>query len=371
MSISKKAVLVLQDGTILYGRGFGASTTKVGELVFNTSMTGYQEALTDPSYGGQILLMTYPLIGNYGINEKDKWDCNYSWFESSKVQVEGFAIRELSSTTSHTEANSDVNKFLSENNVPGITDIDTRYIVRHIRTSGVMPAVLSVYEDTTDPKKLLDELKFNYSSIDFVEKVTTKKPLVFGEQNKKTIVLLDYGVKMNIVRELAARGLKIVVVPSFSTFEDIEKHQPSGIFLSNGPGDPAILTHAHKTIRQLVAKDYPIMGICLGHQLLAHALGGKTYKMKFGHRGVNHPVLNKLTGKIAMTTQNHGFAVDEKSLPSEIEVTHVNVNDSTVEGMRHKSKQIFSVQYHPEACPGPRDSKYLFDQFVKTLREVR
>ncbi len=368
MMLSKKAALVLQDGTILYGRGFGANTTKVGELVFNTSMVGYQEALTDPSYAGQILLMTYPLIGNYGVNEKDKWNSVYSWFESGKVQVEGFAIRELSDVTSHAESSSDINKFLTESGVPGIADIDTRYVVRHIRNHGVMPAVLAVYDSTIDTKKLLDELKFNYSAIDFVEKVTVKKPLVFGEKNKRTVVLVDYGVKMNIVRELEGRGLRVVVLPSFSTFKDIAKYEPEGIVLSNGPGDPAILTEAHETIKQLIAKDYSIMGICLGHQLLAHAYGGKTYKMKFGHRGCNHPVLNKLTGKTAITTQNHGFAVDEQSLPGEVEITHVNVNDNTVEGMRHISKNVFSVQYHPEASPGPRDSKYLFDEFVKMLK---
>ncbi len=367
MSSDKKAVLVLKDGTIVYGRGFGATATKVGELVFNTSMMGYQEALTDPSYAGQILLMTYPLIGNYGIDTKDKWDSNYSWFESSHVQVEGFAIRELAVQPEHREATADLSTFLNGSNIPGIYDIDTRYLVRHVRNFGVMSAVLATYENGVDVKKLLDELTFKYESINFVEKVTTREPLIFGKENKKTVVLIDYGVKMNIVRELVARKLKVVVLPSFSNEKDIEKYEPAGVVLSNGPGDPVILKDAHETIRQLTNKNYPILGICLGHQLLTHAFGGTTFKLKFGHRGANHPVLNKLTGKIAITTQNHGYATDAIKLPKDLEITHVNMNDGTVEGMRHLSKQILSVQYHPEASPGPRDSKYLFDEFMKIL----
>ena len=367
MSSDKKAVLVLKDGTVVYGRGFGAIATKQGELVFNTSMEGYQEALTDPSYAGQILLMTYPLIGNYGIDASDKWDSQYSWFESSKVQVEGFAVRELNKLPENRKSNTTVDKFLEENETPGISDIDTRFIVRHIRNHGVMPAVLATYENGMDLKKLLDELTFRYGSINFVERVTTREPLVFGNENKKSVVLIDYGVKMNIVRELVARGLRVVVLPSFSTMKDVEKHEPSGVVLSNGPGDPAILTDAHKTIKQLAEKDHPIFGICLGHQLMTHAFGSSTYKLKFGHRGGNHPVLNKLTGKVAITTQNHGYATDSGKLPKDFEVTHINVNDGTIEGMRHVAKQIFSVQYHPESSPGPRDSKYLFDDFLKML----
>ncbi len=367
MSVNKQGVLVLKDGTIIYGKGFGATATKVGELVFNTSMMGYQEALTDPSYAGQILLMTYPLIGNYGIDAKDKWDSDYSWFESRNVQVEGFAVREMNNLPDHRESTQTIDKFLSDAGIPGICDIDTRYLVRYVRNFGVMPAVLATYENGIDIKKLLDGLTFKYESINFVERVTTREPLVFGKEHKKIVVLIDYGVKMNIVRELVARGLKIVVLPSFVNMKDVEKYEPSGVVLSNGPGDPAILKDAHETIRQLAKKNYPILGICLGHQLLTHALGGTTYKLKFGHRGANHPVLNKLTGRIAITTQNHGYAVDANKLPKELEVIHVNVNDGTVEGMRHVSKQIFSVQYHPEASPGPRDSKYIFDEFVKWL----
>ncbi len=353
-----KAVLILKDGTILEGTGFGAKTTKVGELVFNTSMVGYQEALTDPSYGGQILLLTYPLIGNYGINKTD--------FESDKVQVEGFCVREFCNTPVHKESIKTLDEFLKEFKIPGIANIDTRFLVRKIRNYGVMPAVIATYDENINTKKLLDDLTFNYSSINFVEKVSTQKPKVYGE-GKKRVVLIDYGVKMSIVRELVARGVKVIVVPCFATLEDIRAHEPDGILLSNGPGDPAILIDAHKTIRMLADKDYPMFGICLGHQLITHAFGGSTFKLKFGHRGSNHPVIDLAKNRICITTQNHGFASDEKTLPKELEVTHYNLNDKTIEGLQHKSKQIFSVQYHPEASPGPHDSKYLFNEFVKIL----
>lgn len=352
-----KAVLILKDGTILYGSGFGAKITKVGELVFNTSMMGYQEALTDPSYAGQILLMTYPLIGNYGINKTD--------FESEKVQVEGFAVRELSDDFEHREASANVDSFLREHNVPGISRIDTRFLVKKIRDVGVMPAAIATYDENVNTQKLLNELAFNYSSINFVEKVTTKNVIKFGT-GKKRVVLVDYGVKKGIVRELVLRGVEVVVVPSFASAEEIKSYEPDGILLSNGPGDPAILTEAHVLIKKL-AEHFPIFGICLGHQLLAHAFGGKTYKLKFGHRGSNHPVLDRRRSRVVITTQNHGFAVDANSVEKEFEITHLNLNDKTVEGMAHLSKQIFSVQYHPEANPGPHDSRYLFDEFVKML----
>ncbi len=355
-----KAALILKDGTILNGRGFGAKTIKVGELVFNTSMIGYQEALTDPSYAGQILILTYPLIGNYGINEKD--------FESDKIQVEGFCVREFCEIPLHRESIKTIDEFLKEFTTPGISNIDTRFIVRKIRNYGVIPAVIATYDDSIDTKKLLNELTFNYSSVNFIEKVSTCEAKIYGDGSReKKIVLIDYGVKMGIVRELVARRIKVIVVPCFASAEDIRAHEPDGILLSNGPGDPAILTDAHKTIRTLAEKNYPMFGICLGHQLITHAFGGSTFKLKFGHRGSNHPVIDLAKNRVCITTQNHGFASNKSDLPKELEVTHYNLNDNTIEGLRHLSKQIFSVQFHPEASPGPSDSKYLFDAFVEML----
>jgi carbamoyl-phosphate synthase small subunit len=364
-----RAALVLKDGTVLQGLGFGAKAERMGELVFNTSMTGYQEALTDPSYGGQILLMTYPLVGNYGTNETDQ--------ESGKIHASGFVIRELSEDAEHRSSKRTLDAFLKEHNVPGICGIDTRYVVRHIRDKGVMPAILATSDREADlnPKKLLERLEFDYSSIDFVSKVTTKQPKVFGKEagreaargtgKKKRIALIDYGVKMGIVRRLVALGCEVHMLPSFSTAKDVRALEPDGIMLSNGPGDPAILTDAHKTIRELEGYR-PIFGVCLGHQLLAHAFGGDTYKLKFGHRGSNHAVLDLRAKKVAITTQNHGFAVGK--VPAGFELTHINVNDRSVEGMSNDAKQIFSVQYHPEASPGPHDSFGLFDRFMKMIR---
>lgn len=351
-----RAVLMLKDGTILYGRGFGAEAIKEGELVFNTSMTGYQEALTDPSYAGQILMMSYPLIGNYGINKED--------FESDKVQVEGFAVRELSDDFSHRSAVSDVDFFLKNNNVPGISGIDTRFIVKKIRNVGVMPAVLATYKDKINIEKLTEKLQFDYSGINFVEKVTIKETKRFGDGTKR-VVLVDYGAKRGIVDSLVSQGVEVVVVPSFFNSEQIKELEPDGILLSNGPGDPAMLVDAHETIKSL--SEFPAFGICLGHQLLAHAFGGSTFKLKFGHRGSNHPVYDDVRKKTIITTQNHGFAVDDGKVPDGFEITHRNANDGTVEGMKHASKPIFSVQFHPEARPGPHDSRYLFDEFLKNL----
>jgi carbamoyl-phosphate synthase small subunit len=351
-----KAVLMLQDGTVLHGVGFGARALSQGEIVFNTSMTGYQEALTDPSYAGQILLMTNPLIGNYGINGKD--------FESGKVHPRGFVLRNISPDFSHKEAISSVDDFLKEHDVPGITGIDTRFLVRKIRTRGVMPALLATYAGEMDITKL--KVDFDYSGKDFVREVTTKEAKRFGKGSKR-VVLIDYGVKMGIVRELVARGCEVIITPSFASAEQVRSHEPDGILLSNGPGDPAILIEEHRTIRSLSDSGYPMFGICLGHQLLAHAFGGATYKLKFGHRGSNHPVIDKKTGKVSITTQNHGYAVDSAKPPKGFALTQFNLNDGTVEGMEHEESPVFSVQYHPEASPGPHDSKALFDKFVKSL----
>lgn len=357
MSGGKQAVLVLKDGTVIHGRGFGANAERIGELVFNTSMMGYQEALTDPSYGGQILLMTYPLIGNYGTNKDDR--------ESGRVHPEGFVVRQASVDAEHRQSGKTLDSFLSDEGVPGMDGIDTRYLVRHIRDKGVMPAVIacSDREGDLDPKKLLKKLEFDYSAIDFVAKVSTKETQVFGKGNHKRVAMIDYGSKMGIVRQLVARGCEVHFFPFSVSPESIMEVEPDGIMLSNGPGDPAILKEAHKTIRAL--EGTPIFGVCLGHQLLAHAFGGDTYKLKFGHRGANHAVLDIPRDKIAITTQNHGFAVGK--LPEGFELTHVNVNDKSVEGMRNEDKGIFSVQYHPEACPGPHDSRYLFDEFMKMI----
>jgi carbamoyl-phosphate synthase small subunit len=353
-----KAVLAMKDGTVLHGTGFGAQGQSVGELVFNTSMTGYQEALTDPSYAGQILLMTFPLIGNYGTNKHD--------FESERVHPSGFVVREASADAEHRDSENPIHSFLKSNGVPGIQGIDTRFVVRHIRDKGVMPAIIAASEHEIDVKGLLEKMRsFDYSKEDFVSKVSTKERKVINKGGKKRVVLVDYGVKMGIARELAARGCEVHILPSHSTSPEIRALEPDGILLSNGPGDPSILAKAHKTIRELEGK-CPIFGICLGHQLIAHAFEGDTYKLKFGHRGSNHAVLDKVRGKVSITTQNHGFAVGK--VPEAFEITHENINDKSVEGMRCLDKGIFSVQYHPEASPGPHDSRYLFDDFVKMMK---
>lgn len=357
---NKKAALVLSDGSIHFGGGLGAITTRSGELVFNTSMTGYQEALTDPSYGGQILLMTYPLIGNYGLGRK--------WVESDRVWVEGFCVRQDYGRPHHYLAPSNLDKYLEDNGVPGVTGLDTRALVRKIRTSGVMPAALQVYEKESElDVAALQEVAraTDYSTLDFVDKASVKAPQVHGNGSKK-VVLLDCGVKGNIVRELVARKVQVIVVPASTSAEAIRSLGPHGVFVSNGPGDPARLQNIVKEVKSLV-RDYPTMGICLGHQIMGWVAGSKTYKLKFGHRGGNHPVMDQELGRVAITTQNHGFSVDEKRLGPDWEVTHTNLNDNTNEGIAHKSLPIFSVQYHPEAHPGPRDSMYLFDKFVKTL----
>ncbi len=354
----KKAVLVLSDGSVYYGYGFGSLTTREGELVFNTSMTGYQESLTDPSYAGQILVETYPLIGNYGINDLA--------FESPKVHVEGFAIRNLCDAPHHYQSTKSLDKFLEDAGVPGIWGLDTRSIVRKLRNSGVMPACITTYAANENPDiaaLLTAAKKLDYSKIDFVEKVTLGKAQTHGKGNKK-VVLLDCGAKGGIVHELNARGVQVIAMPAFSKADEILSFSPDGICVSNGPGDPARLESISNELKRLF--HLPMFGICLGNQLLGQAAGAKTYKLKFGHRGANHPVLDKKANKVVITTQNHGYSVTEKGL-GDFEVTHINCNDNSIEGIAHKELPIFAVQYHPEANPGPCDSKYLFDKFVKSL----
>jgi len=353
-----KAVLVLKDGSIYAGEGFGAEGTATGELVFSTSMTGYQESLTDPSYAGQILMSTYPLIGNYGVNGED--------YQSDRIWPRGFVVRERSKYYRHVRAKESIDAFLRREGIPGISGIDTRAIVRKIRTEGVMPACLATYEREVDYGELLGKAKaVDYSSNDFVKEVSGKGMKEYGQGEKK-VVLLDCGVK-NTIRKMVAREARVVSVNCTTKAEEIAKLEPDGMIISNGPGNPALLGYVADTVRQFIGK-IPIFGICLGIQVLAHAAGGKTYKMKFGHRGANQPVKDLATGRVRITAQNHGFAVDAKSLPKEYEVTHVNVNDGTVEGIRHQSLPVFAVQYHPEAHPGPQDPGYLIEEFVKLMK---
>jgi len=357
-----KGILVLKDGSVYNGEGFGAEAVSVGELVFSTAMTGYQESLTDPSYAGQILMPTYPLIGNYGVNDEDN--------ESEKIWVRGFVVRERCERENHAKSSMNVDAFLKKYNVPGVSGLDTRAIVRKIRTEGVMPAAIAAYDDgeEVDVVKLMEKAKaLDYSSIDFVREVTCKEKKVYNEGGKKKVALIDCGVKMSIVRELVARNCEVVRLPATASEKEIVACEADGIVVSNGPGDPALADYAAKSIKPFFGKK-PILGICLGIQILAWAVGGRTYKLKFGHRGINHPVKDLTSGKVRITTQNHGFSVDAKSLPKEYEVTQVDLNDGTVEGIRHRELPITAVQYHPEANPGPRDSLYVFDEFVKQMK---
>lgn len=355
-----KAILVLRDGSVFPGRGFGAEVTSTGELVFNTSFCGYQESLTDPSYAGQILTATYPLIGNYGVNQKD--------FESDRIQVSGFVVRELCEKPFHMNSKESLDEFLKNFDTPGIYDVDTRAIVRKIRNFGVMPACLSVYsgKEPSREELLAKARRLDYSKIDFVERITRKKSKEYLAGEKYKVVLIDCGVKMSIIRELLKRNITVVSVPARTEAAEILSMKPDGVVISNGPGDPALLTYVAKTAEKLMRR-LPVFGICLGHQIIAHAVGGRTYKLKFGHRGGNHPVKELESGRVFITSQNHGYAVDERSLPKDFIVTHRNCNDNTVEGIRHKKLPIFSVQYHPEASPGPWDSKYLFDRFAEVI----
>ena len=358
----QKAVLVLEDGRTFQGASFGADGTAFGEMVFNTSMSGYQEILTDPSYAGQIVCMTYPLIGNYGVNEED--------IESRRPWVEGFVVREASRIVSNWRSTESLGSYLIRNNIVGIEQIDTRALVRHIRDKGAMRAGLSTVE--LDPKGLLEQVLASpeMNNRELASAVTIEERFDYpaGDGARFHVVAYDFGVKTNSLREFAKFGCKITVVPADTSAEEVLALKPDGVFLSNGPGDPASMTKVIDEIKKLTESQTPMFGICLGHQLIGSAFGGETYKLKFGHRGGNQPIKDLTTGKIEITSHNHGFAVDADSLPADVEVTHVNLNDHTVAGLRHKSLPVFSVQYHPESAPGPHDSEYLFERFVDLMK---
>ena len=373
-----QAILALEDGSVLSGESCGAKGECYGEVVFNTSITGYQEIFTDPSYAGQIVILTNPQIGNYGTNPEDN--------ESTRPYIEGLVVREFSALASNWRSREHAEQFLERYQIPIIAGMDTRALVRRLRTYGVMRGVISSLEVSSENLVAKARSIPPMAGRDLAEGVSTKQRYVWEAppvdwlpepsagplpEPRFHVVAYDYGIKQNILRRLVSEGCKVTVVPALTTAEEVLELKPDGIFLSNGPGDPAPLRAEADNVRQLFGKK-PVFGICLGHQVLGLALGGKTYKLKFGHRGANHPVINTTTSKVEITSHNHGFAVDPDSLPSsEVELTHWNLNDQTLEGFRHRSLPIFSVQYHPEASPGPHDSYYLFGQFVKMMEEWR
>ena len=359
-----RARLVLEDGSSFSGWTLGAPVHTAGEVVFNTAMTGYQEVLTDPSYAGQIVVMTYPIVGNYGVNPFDT--------ESRQIQVRGFVVREDCLAPSHWQSTGTVHDYLIASGIAGICGVDTRALTRRLRTAGVMMGTIT--SDET-PDEALARMAFEqtYEGTDFVDLVSTKQPYGWeaedspDDSSRPHIVVVDEGLKYNILRSLRARGCRVTAMPSITSAEDILALEPAGVLLSPGPGDPALLGHLVDTAGSLVGR-LPIMGICLGHQILAQALGGRTYKLKFGHRGANHPVRDLLTGRVHITSQNHGYTVDGDSLPPAVEVTQVSLNDGTVEGFRHRELPILTIQYHSEASPGPLDNMYMFDRWLELVR---
>lgn len=364
------AVLALEDGKVYAGVAFGATAECEGEAVFNTSMTGYQEVVTDASYKGQIVAMTYPLIGNCGVNAED--------VESRRPWVEGFAVRELSRVASSWRCTGSLDDYLKAHGVPGIQGIDTRDLTKHIRTAGAMRAFLSTAD--ADPRRAVEKARASPGLVgrDLIREVTCDKAWDWDGRDpppdSPKIVVMDYGVKYGILRRLGEVGCRARVLPASASAEDVAAEKPDGVLLSNGPGDPAAVPYAVETVRRLVedppgGRPLPLFGICMGHQVLGQALGGRTFKLKFGHHGANHPVKDLATGKVAITVQNHGFCVDMDSLESsDIELTHINLNDGTLEGLRHKRRPVFSVQFHPEASPGPHDARYLFGRFLELVR---
>jgi carbamoyl-phosphate synthase small subunit len=371
------ALLVLADGTVYRGRSFGATGTTIGEVVFNTGITGYQEVLTDPSYSGQIVTFTYPELGNVGVNPEDE--------ESSHPHVKGAIARNICPRPSNWRSTQSLPDYLQQHNIPGIYGIDTRALTRKLRSIGSMNGGIST--EILDPEELLIKVQSapSMAGSNLVPQVTTAEPYEWTEptnaawefspgtaQNPSeilTVVAIDFGVKRNILRRLASYGCKVIVVPAHTSPEDILKYNPDGIFLSNGPGDPAAVQDGMETTKALLASQKPMFGICMGHQILGRSLGATTFKLKFGHRGLNQPC--GLTQQVEITSQNHGFAIDADSLAADLEITHLNLNDRTVAGLRHKSLPLFSVQYHPEASPGPHDADYLFENFVRTMRQSK
>ena len=384
-----KAILALEDGTIFEGQAFGATASVAGEVCFNTSMTGYQEILTDPSYKGQIVTMTYPLIGNYGVNEQD--------VESYQTHASGFVVRELSPVVSNYRADYSLGEYMERNCIPGIQGIDTRALTKKLRVRGAMNGYLTTEEGATADDALAKAKEWpGLVGVDYVKEVSHKSEFAWDENDELSpafrlpygpkeldgriqrdpmpaaeipIVAYDFGVKYNILRMLRQSGFKVTVLPANTPAEEALKLNPAGVFLSNGPGDPAAVTYAAEAVAELLKKGLPTFGICLGHQILSLAMGGKTSKLKFGHRGANQPVKDLDSGRVEITSQNHGFTVDADSLPDDVAVNRINLNDQTVEGLRHKTKPVFCVQYHPEASPGPHDSSDLFGQFRQLVEK--